>query len=120
VLPALVSALEFAGGSASAPAVVPLLLLLGKRVPAGDYPRAVLAPLLKLFASPDRAVRMALLDALPEYADKLDKKAVNDKIWPHLQTGFGDTVAVIREATVKSLTTIAPLVRPPFPRGRMC
>lgn len=50
---------------------------------------------------------MALLDALPEYADKLDNKAVADKIWPHLQTGFTDTVAVIREATVKSIGLVS-------------
>lgn len=27
---------------------------------------------------------MVLLDHLPEYADKLDKKTVVDKIWPNL------------------------------------
>ena len=27
---------------------------------------------------------MALLDMLPEYAEKLDAKTVTDKIWPHL------------------------------------
>ena len=27
---------------------------------------------------------MALLEHLPEYADKLDKKTVSDKIWPNL------------------------------------
>jgi SCY1-like protein 1 len=27
---------------------------------------------------------MALLDNLPEYADKLDKKTVDGKIFPHL------------------------------------
>ena len=27
---------------------------------------------------------MALLDHLGEYADKLDKKSVMDKMWPHL------------------------------------
>jgi SCY1-like protein 1 len=83
VLPALVSALEF-GGEASAPTIVPLMLRLGARVPPAEYSTAVLTPVLALYARPDRAVRMALLDALPEYADKLDKKSVNDKIWPHL------------------------------------
>lgn len=46
---------------------------------------------------------MALLDHLPEYVDKLDNKTVVDKIWPNLQTGFTDTVAAIREATVKAI-----------------
>lgn len=27
---------------------------------------------------------MALLEALPEFADKLDKKMVVDKVWPNL------------------------------------
>jgi hypothetical protein len=27
---------------------------------------------------------MALLDALPEFADKLDKQIVSEKIWPHI------------------------------------
>lgn len=53
---------------------------------------------------------MALLEHLPEYADKLDNKTVADKIWPHLQTGFTDTVAVIREATVKSVGLLYPKV----------
>jgi SCY1-like protein 1 len=89
VLPSLAGALDF--GGAHAPAIVPLLLQLGAGVPADEYEKAVLAPLVKLFANPDRGVRMALLDALPEYAEKLDKKTVNDKIWPHLVTAAPPT-----------------------------
>ena len=44
----------------------------------------ILVHLVKLFASADRGVRMALLDHLSEYSDKLDKKTVSDKIWPNL------------------------------------
>lgn len=71
---------------------------------------------------------MALLDHLPEYIDKLDKKTVDSKVFPHIvcrsfrkalapgltvsqQTGFSDTVAIIREATVKAMSLIAPKVR---------
>lgn len=110
VLPSLVSALEF--GGAAAASILPLVLQIGRGVPEDEYAGAILAPLLKLYASADRGTRMALLDALPEYADKLDKKMVVDKIWPPLQTGFLDTVAVIREATVKSIILLAPKVRP--------
>ncbi|KAE9408578.1 ARM repeat-containing protein [Gymnopus androsaceus JB14] len=106
VLPSLVSALEY--GGASAATIVPLVLRLGKNVPDDKYGDAIITPLVKLFASPDRGIRMALLDHLPEYADKLDKKTVDSKIFPHLQTGFSDTVAVIREATVKSISLLAP------------
>ncbi|KAI0093158.1 ARM repeat-containing protein [Irpex rosettiformis] len=105
VLPALASALEF--GGASAAIILPLLLQLGQNVSPQDYSSVILVHLVKLYASPDRGTRMALLDHLSEYADKLDKKIVSDKIWPNLQTGFSDTVPVIREATVKSITLLA-------------
>jgi SCY1-like protein 1 len=82
VLPSLISALEFGGASAST--ILPLVLQLGKNVSPEDYSSIVLAPLIKLYTSPDRGTRMALLDHLPEYADKLDKKSVVDKIWPNL------------------------------------
>lgn len=124
VVPSLVSALEF--GGASAAIILPLVLQFGKNVSPEEYPSLILAPLIKLFTSPDRGTRMALLDQLPEFSEKLDKKAVADKIWPHLvradvhliirilifpqQTGFSDTVAVIREATVKSIILLVPKV----------
>ncbi|KAI6044640.1 armadillo-type protein [Pisolithus marmoratus] len=105
VLPSLVSALEF--GGASAASIVPLILQFGKNVPPEDYPRTVLMPLVKLYANPDRGMRMALLDSLPEYVEKLEKKVVVDQVWPHLQTGFSDTVAVIREATVRAIILLS-------------
>uniref|UniRef100_A0A0W0FWE6 Protein kinase domain-containing protein n=1 Tax=Moniliophthora roreri TaxID=221103 RepID=A0A0W0FWE6_MONRR len=105
VLPSVVSALEY--GGASAATIVPLVIKIGKDVPQDEYQGAVLGPLVRLFASPDRGIRMALLDNLPEYANKLDKKTVDGKIFPHLQTGFSDTVAVIREATVKAIPLLS-------------
>ncbi|KAF9070890.1 ARM repeat-containing protein [Rhodocollybia butyracea] len=106
VLPSLISALDY--GGASAATIIPLVLRLGKNVQDDKYGEAIITPLVKLYASPDRGIRMALLDHLPEYSDKLDKKTVDSKIFPHLQTGFADTVAVIREATVKSISLLAP------------
>ncbi|EPQ57591.1 ARM repeat-containing protein [Gloeophyllum trabeum ATCC 11539] len=106
VLPSLISALEF--GGASAATILPLVLQMGKNVAPADYSTQIITPLVKLFASPDRGTRMALIDHMNEYADKLDKKTVTDKIWPNLQTGFTDTVAVIREATVRSIILLAP------------
>ncbi|KDR75324.1 hypothetical protein GALMADRAFT_226987 [Galerina marginata CBS 339.88] len=106
VLPSLLAALEF--GGASAATILPLVLQFGANTPPEEYPKVILAPIIKLYASPDRGTRMALLDHLPEYVDKLDKKAVSDKIFPHLQLGFSDTVALIREATVKSIILLAP------------
>ncbi|KAG5646819.1 hypothetical protein DXG03_002196 [Asterophora parasitica] len=108
ILPSLVTALEY--GGASAATILPLVLQFGSNVSPEDYSNIILAPLIKLYSSPDRGTRMALLDHLPEYADRLDKKTVSDKIFPHLSTGFSDTVAVIREATTKSIIVLAPKV----------
>ena len=82
MLPSLASALEF--GGANAAQILPLLLQLGKGVAPQDYSTVILVHLVKLFASPDRGTRMALLDHLSEYNDRLDKKTVVDKIWPNL------------------------------------
>jgi SCY1-like protein 1 len=82
VLPSLISALEFGGVSAAA--ILPLVLQFGSNTPPDSYNSLILAPLIKLFASPDRGTRMALLEHLPEYVDKLDKKSISDKIFPHL------------------------------------
>lgn len=57
---------------------------MGKHLPAAEYKTIVSTALIKLFGSADRGTRMALLDNLPEYADKLDNKAVTDKVWPNL------------------------------------
>lgn len=57
---------------------------MGKNVLPQDYSSVILSHLIKLFTSPDRGTRLALLEHLPEYADKLDKRTVVDKIWPHL------------------------------------
>jgi len=85
VLPVLVSALERGGASTSAASIVPLLLQLGKNVPTDEeYAAVVIGPVVSLFSSPDRGVRMALLDNLDEFKDKMDKKTVVDKVWPHL------------------------------------
>ncbi|KAJ9103371.1 hypothetical protein QFC19_004470 [Naganishia cerealis] len=106
ILPSLLHSLSLPAAPSSA--ILPLVLAIGKDVSDERYRELVLEPVVRLYASPDRGTRMALLDGLVEYGERLDKSMVNDKIWPHLITGFADTVAVIREATVKAIPIIAP------------
>lgn len=82
VLPSLLHSISLP--TAPSGAMLPLVLDLGKLVPPSDYAKMVLDPVIKLYASPDRGTRMALLDGLGEYADKLDQRIVSDRIWPHL------------------------------------
>ena len=120
VLPSLLHSLSLPTAPSSA--MLPLVLELGKVVPSSDYGKLVLEPVIRLYSSPDRGTRMALLDGLAEYSDKLDSKTVVEKVWPHLVcasyterirlriyeiTGFADTVPVIREATVKAVYPLA-------------
>ncbi|GAB1521580.1 Nuclear aminoacylation-dependent tRNA export pathway component [Rhizoctonia solani] len=105
ILPVLLTSLGHGGTSAGA--ILPVVLALGKDLPPAEYTATIVGPVVNIFATPDRGTRMALLDGLPEFADKLDKNTVVNKVWPHLQTGFGDTVAVIREATVRSIILIS-------------
>lgn len=105
VLPSLVKAFEYGGGG---PQMLPLILGLAKDLSEKEYQASVLQPLIRMFATPDRATRMALLEGLDKFADKLSTKDVVERIWPHLMTGFGDVVPLIREATVKSILLLAP------------
>jgi len=70
--------------SNSAPTIIPLVIQLGTYVSSSEYKSLILEPVVMLFVNSDRGMRMALLDALPEFADKLDKQTVSEKIWPHL------------------------------------
>ncbi|KAK4689876.1 SCY1-like protein 1, partial [Tremellales sp. Uapishka_1] len=105
VLPSLLHSLSLP--TAPAGTMLPLVLSLGKLVALSEYSKLVLEPVVKLYTSPDRGTRMALLDGLGEYADKLEPRMVQEKVWPHLITGFADTVPVIREATVKAVYPLA-------------
>ena len=84
ILPALLNSLTLTAMSTSAPSIIPLVIQLGTYVSADEYKTLLLEPVVKLFANPDRGTRMALLDALPEFADKLDKQTVSEKVWPYI------------------------------------
>lgn len=114
VLPSLLHSLSLP--DAPSALMLPLVLAIGKTVPPSTYPKVVLEPVVKLYASPDRGTRMALLEGLNEYADKLDSRTVNERVWPNLITGFADTVPVIREATIKAVYPLSSKVRA-FARG---
>lgn len=86
VLPSLLHSLSLPTAPSST--MLPLVLNLGKLVPPSDYGKLVLDPVVKLYASPDRGTRMALLDGLGEYAERLDAKTVQEKVWPHLVSLF--------------------------------
>jgi SCY1-like protein 1 len=65
----------------------------------GDSP---IPHVMTFFASPDRALRLELLQYLPQIIRPMDSKTLVE-IWGHIETGFSDTVPTIREGTLKAI-----------------
>lgn len=115
VIPILIQALNFVPNPQSlssptiqAPKILPLVLQLGSNFNDVDFKTSLTPAIIKAFGSADRIMRMALLDHLDLYANRLENRVITDKIWPHLVTGFVDSAIQIREATVKSILPLAP------------
>lgn len=73
-----------------------------------EYDSQITPVIIRLFSSPDRALRLCLLDNLPHMIDHLSQKVVSDKIFPQMVTGFGDLAPLVREQTVKAVLVVVP------------
>lgn len=103
ILPELLKSVEFGGGG---PKVFGAIVKIGTKLTDDEFESRLAPVVIRLFASPDRAMRVCLLDNLPLLIDRLSQKDVNNKIFPLMVTGFTDTAPVVREQTVKSVLTI--------------
>lgn len=57
---------------------------IGARLPDEEYNLKLTPVIVRLFANPDRAIRVCLLDHLPNMIEHLPPKIVNDKIFPQM------------------------------------
>ena len=105
ILPALVAALDF--GAANSRALAPLLKI-GTMLNEEEYATLVTPSVVKWFATPDRALRVNLLQNLPTFAHHLNATLVNNEIYPNVANGFSDPNPTLRELTVKSMIYLAP------------
>ncbi|KAI0134320.1 armadillo-type protein [Xylariales sp. AK1849] len=103
VLPELLKSVEFGGGGPKAFGVV---MKISTKLSNEDFEAKVQPVVIRLFGNPDRAIRVCLLDNLPLMIDRLSQKVVNDRIFPHLVSGFTDLAPVVREQTLKSVLVI--------------
>ncbi|KAG0651807.1 scy1 1 [Hyphodiscus hymeniophilus] len=103
VLPELLKSVEFGGGG---PKVFAVVMKISKKLSDDEFELKVTPAVIRLFSSPDRAIRVCLLDNLTLMIDRLPQKVVNDKIFPQMVTGFTDVAPVVREQTVKAVLTI--------------
>lgn len=105
VLPELLKAIEFGGGG---PKSFSLVMRIATKLSEDEYDSQITPVVIRLFSSPDRALRVCLLDNLPLMIDHLSQKIVTDKIFPQMVTGFGDLAPVVREQTVKAVLVVVP------------
>ncbi|EFQ96689.1 SCY1 protein kinase [Nannizzia gypsea CBS 118893] len=103
VLPELLKSVEFGGGG---PKVLSTILKVGAKLSDDEYTQKLTPVIVRLFANPDRAIRVCLLDNLHLMIDRLPQRTVNDKIFPQMVTGFTDLAPVVREQTVKAVLPI--------------
>ncbi|KAF1964938.1 ARM repeat-containing protein [Bimuria novae-zelandiae CBS 107.79] len=105
VLPELLKSVEFGGGGAK---VFGTVMQIGAKLSDEEYETQITPVVIRLFANPDRAIRVCLLNNLPLMIDHLPQKIVNNQIFPQMVTGFTDVAPVVREETVKAVLVIVP------------
>ena len=81
VLPELLKSLEFGGGG---PKVFSVVMKIAAKLSDDEYDARITPVIVRLFASPDRAMRVCLLDNLPLMIERLPQKVVNDQIFPQM------------------------------------
>ena len=81
ILPELLKSVEFGGGG---PKVFGVVMKISKKLTDEEFEAKVTPAVVRLFSSPDRAIRVCSLDNLPLMIDRLPQKIVNDKIFPQM------------------------------------
>jgi SCY1-like protein 1 len=81
ILPELLKSVEFGGGG---PKVFEVVMKISTKLTDEDFEAKVTPVVVRMFGSPDRAIRVCLLDNLPLMIDRLPQKIVNDKIFPQM------------------------------------
>lgn len=85
VLPELLKSVEFGGGGAK---VFGTVMKIGQKLSDEEYESQITPVVVRLFANPDRGIRVCLLDNLPLMIDHLPQKLVNDKIFPQMVSPY--------------------------------
>jgi SCY1-like protein 1 len=81
VLPELIKSVEFGGGG---PKVFAVVMKIAAKLTDDDFESKITPVIVRLFTSPDRAIRVCLLDNLPLMIDRMPQKIINDKIFPQM------------------------------------
>ena len=66
------------------------ILKLGASLSKEEYDKVILGSIVKMYGSPDRQMRLMLLENMDKYIDKIGEhtKIINDKIFPQIVRTF--------------------------------
>jgi SCY1-like protein 1 len=81
VLPEMLKSFEFGGGG---PKVFTIIVTIGEKLSDDDFERDIQPVVVRMFASPERAIRLCLLENLTKVIERINSKVVNDKLFPNL------------------------------------
>ena len=81
ILPELLKSVEYGGGGAK---VFSFVMKIGNKLSDEEYEARLNPVLLRLFTSQDRAMRVCLLDNLPQMIDHFSQKIVSNTMFPQI------------------------------------
>lgn len=114
ILPVLLEAIRIAekdtDANMSSVALAPLLTIGASMENAKDFNELIIPPVVRLYGSNNRAVRLQLLRHAQSVIPKLPENIVNERIFSDMIGGFTDKVPAIREWTIRSMIHVVPLL----------
>ncbi|KAG1511823.1 hypothetical protein G6F52_010558 [Rhizopus delemar] len=81
ILPELMKAFEYGSGGAK---VLSAIIKVGDHLSDEEYESIVIEPVIRMFASPDRAIRVSLLENMPKFIGHMTNKMVTDQVFPNV------------------------------------
>lgn len=81
ILPELIKAFEFGSGGAKA---LSAIVKVGDHLSSEEYESIIIQPIIRMFASPDRAIRVSLLENMPKFIDHMTPKMVTNQVFPNI------------------------------------
>ena len=107
LLPILLESIRFAendtDASGASVALAPLLTVGSMIEDPKEFQKNILPPVVRLFASNNRAVRLQLLRHADAVVPKLPQSTMNTKIFDNMRGGFADSVPALREWTIRAM-----------------
>lgn len=105
IMPMLCDALKF--NQAPHHAILPMLIA-AEGVPDDNFEKIVVPTVMKLYESPDKMIRLDLLEHLTKYADRVPDGMVDDPLYERMSSGFTHADSNVREMTLKGVAQLVP------------